>query len=58
MGGGNNFVMFKATQAEQGQFSLDSSAMPRLAETLFRLVNQPPPLTPLPKQYLSKTCNI
>jgi len=54
MGGGNNFVIFKATQAEQGQFSLNSAAMPEFAETLVRLVYQPPPLTPLPQQYLSK----
>ena len=28
--------------------------MPMFAETLVRLVYQPPPLTPLPQQYLSK----
>jgi hypothetical protein len=28
--------------------------MPKLAETLLRLVYQPPNLTPLPQQYLSK----
>ena len=41
MGGGNNFAMFKATQAEQGQFSLHSAAMPKCAETVVRLVCQP-----------------
>jgi hypothetical protein len=53
MGEGNKFAIFKATQAEQGQFSLYSAAMPKFAETLMRLVYQPP-LTPLPQQYLSK----
>ena len=28
--------------------------MPKFAVTLVRLVYQPPPLTPLPQQYLSK----
>ena len=49
MGGGNNFAIFKATQAEQGQFPLDYAAMPKFAETLVRLVYQTPPLTPLPQ---------
>jgi len=30
------------------------AAIPTFAETLVRLVYQPPPLTPLPQQYLSK----
>jgi hypothetical protein len=33
---------------------LYSGAIPKFAETLVRLVYQPPPLTPLPQQYLSK----
>jgi len=53
-GGGSSFAIFKATQAEDGQFSLYSAAMPKFSETLVRLVYQPPPLTPLPQQYLSK----
>jgi len=28
--------------------------MPKFAETLVRLVYQPPPLTPLPQKYFSK----
>jgi hypothetical protein len=31
-----------------------SAAMPKIAETLVRLVYEPPPLTPLPQQYHSK----
>jgi len=48
------FAIFKATQAEHGQFSLCSAAMLKFSETLVRLVYQPPPPTPLPQQYLSK----
>ena len=47
-------LYLRTTKAEQGQFSLYSAAMPKLAETLLRLVYQPPNLTPLPQQYLSK----
>ena len=54
MGGGNNFAIFKAKPAEQGQFSLAFAATPKFAETLVRLVYQPPPITPLPQHYLSK----
>jgi len=53
MGGGNNFAIFKATQAEHGLFSLHTATMPKFAETLVRLMYQPPPLTPL-QQHLSK----
>ena len=53
-GGENTFVIFKATQAEQGQFSLYSAAMTKFGETLVRLVYQPHPHTPLPQQNLSK----
>jgi len=35
-------------------FYLHSAAIPNFAETLVRLVYQPPPYTPLPQQYLSK----
>ena len=48
------FAIFKATQAEHGQFSLYSAGMPNFAETMVRLVYQPPPPSPLPQQYLSK----
>jgi len=54
MGRANNFAIFKAIQAEQGQFSLNSAAMPKFAETLVRLLFQLPKITPLPQQYLSK----
>jgi hypothetical protein len=36
MGGRNNFAIFKSTQAELGQFSLESAAMINIAETLVR----------------------
>ena len=54
MGGGNHFAIFKATQAEQSQFSFDYEAMPMFAETLVRLLYQPPQHMTLPQQYLSK----
>ena len=52
--GGNIFAISKATEAENGQFSLYPAAMPKFGESLVRLVYQPPPLTPLPQQHLSK----
>jgi len=58
MGGGNNFAIFKATQAEQSQFSFDYEAMPMFAETLVRLLYQPPQHMTLPQQYLSKDITI
>jgi len=51
---GEIILVYLRPHKQNGQFSLYSAAMPKLAETLVRLVYQPPPLKPLPQQYLSK----